>query len=213
MSEDYRPHVIKQGDYLTKLAFNHGFDAEEAWNHEKNEEIRALRASMEMLAPGDVVHLPVAPKEGLPFTAGTTNRYRAKIPGVEVGLVFLDTDGSPMAGEPYTIEGAGAAAAGTSDDSGKVTVRVPVTTREVTILFPDRNLAHLVRIGDLDPPGEESGARQRLAHLGFLSSDAEAGDTGALAEAIRLFQVSRQLPETGAIDEDTIRALAEEHGA
>lgn len=213
MSQQYRPHVVKQGDYLTKLAFVHGFDAFEAWSHEKNREIKAARQSMDMLAPGDIVHLPLTPKEGLPFTAGTVNKYRGKVPTVEVSLVFANVDGEPMSDEPLVVQG-GRTANGSdrTDATGKVTLVVPVTTREVTIAFTRRNESHIVRIGDLDPATEDSGVRQRLAHLGLLSEEVTADPDARLAEAIRLFQVQKRLPETGTLDAETRRALTEEHG-
>ncbi len=52
MSQEMRPYVVRQGDYLVKLAFVHGFDAEEVWNDPKNEEIRGRRADHNILAPG-----------------------------------------------------------------------------------------------------------------------------------------------------------------
>jgi hypothetical protein len=35
MSGDMQPYVVRQGDYLVKLAWVHGFDAEEVWADEK----------------------------------------------------------------------------------------------------------------------------------------------------------------------------------
>jgi len=213
MSNDYRPHVVKQGDYLTKLAFRHGFDAAEVWGHEKNAEIKVSRKSMDMLAPGDVVHLPVTRGEGLPFAPGTTNRYRATVPMTEIHLVFTNADGTPLAGEPFAVTGGFAAASEPkTGGDGKLTLRLPLTTREVTIEFTERNLRRVVRVGDLDPASEESGARQRLTHLGFLSQDTRTGDGQDLGEAVRSFQVASGLPETGALDDETRNALAAEHG-
>lgn len=219
MPADYRPYVIKQGDYLTKLAFTHGFDPTEVWSHEKNKALAASRTSMDMLAPGDIVYLPVAPKPGLPFTPGTTNKYRGKVPSVELTLSFMNVDATPMADEPFVLTGGR-----TSDGSdrttadGKVTLSVPVTTREVTLEFPQRNQLHRVRIGDLDPPTEPSGVRQRLVHLGYLYEPDDTSDLtdeqneARLAEALRQLQIARGLPETGALDDATRKALEEAHG-
>ena len=80
MSEEKRPYVVRQGDYLVKLGFVYGFDAEEVWNDAKNEEIRGRRPDHNVLAPGDIVYIPVKKKEGLPIIKGTTNHYVAKVP-------------------------------------------------------------------------------------------------------------------------------------
>jgi hypothetical protein len=106
MAAPLRPYVVKQGDYLTKLAHTFGFDAEEVWNDPKNAELKQRRADMDVLAPGDVVYLPEASKEGLPLTPGTSNRYTAKVPKIEVTLAFQDGD-APLANEPCEVLGLG----------------------------------------------------------------------------------------------------------
>ncbi|MFT3765690.1 MAG: hypothetical protein QM820_09265 [Minicystis sp.] len=83
MNGELRPYVVRQGDYLTRLAHRFGFDAEEVWNDPKNAEIKKLRSSMEVLAPGDIVYLPEPTRATLPIQKGTTNRYVATIPKVE----------------------------------------------------------------------------------------------------------------------------------
>ena len=38
-----RPYVIRQGDYITKLAHQRGFDADAIWNDPKNQSLRERR--------------------------------------------------------------------------------------------------------------------------------------------------------------------------
>lgn len=213
-----RPYVVKQGDYLTKLAHVHGFDADEVWGHPKNEELRAMRPNPELLAPGDVILIPVLTKEGLSFTAGTTNRYRASVPRIAVDLVFED-EGGPLAEEPYEVRGLrgadGEPLNGQTDADGRVHFEVPVTVREIEILFPRRNVATTALVGDMDPGSEESGIRKRLENLGYLIAgpDLTADREEVLRGALVAFQRSRGLPVTGKLDEDTRKALLEAHGA
>lgn len=67
MSERMVPYVVRQGDYLLKLAQRYGFDAEEVWSHPRNEDLRKLRKDHHILAPGDIVYLPVKANEWLPI--------------------------------------------------------------------------------------------------------------------------------------------------
>ena len=107
MSEDMRPYVVRQGDYFVKLAFVHGFDADEVWSDAKNDEIRGRRADHHILAPGDIVYLPVKKKEGLPIVKGTTNRYTATVPRVVVKLLLQNADGTPRGNKRFWLDGAG----------------------------------------------------------------------------------------------------------
>lgn len=210
---DLRPYVVRPGDYLAKLAHVYGFDADEVWNDPKNDEIRAIRKDHGILAPGDVIFLPVKPRDGLPIEKGTTNRYTVTIPKVDVRLVIKDDAGDPVAGERYIVEGLGSAPEGTTGPDGAVSFAVPVHVREVSLLFPQRNARMVVRVGDLDPLEESSGVAGRLRNLGFLHTSAGASSDAHMAAALRAFQRAHGLPETGSLDEDTRRALKDIHGS
>lgn len=221
MSEKMRPYVVRQGDYLTKLAFVHGFDVDEVWGDPKNDEIRGLRKEHHILAPGDVVYLPVKEKEGLPIQKGVTNRYVAKVPKVVVDLLLMqegsEGDRTPIKNERYVVEGAGEGAEARTGDDGRVTLTVPVHLSEVSILLPERCQRYLVRVGHMDPSAEASGVRARLSHLGYLGHSATGEASSALPsdeelrQAIMAFQAAHQLPETGVADEAMRRALEDSH--
>lgn len=212
-----RPYVVRQGDYLTKLAFVHGFDVDEVWGDPKNDEIRGLRKDHHILAPGDVVYLPVKEKEGLPIQKGVVNRYVAKVPRVDISLVFKDDDGKLIAGEDFEILGSaardGRRSTEQTKDDGSVCISVPVTTREVSVLFPRRGITYVVRVGDMDPHEEMTGVMRRLENLGFYRLDPELGiDHGtALRAAIRAFQRSKGLEPTGELDDTLKKAIADDH--
>ena len=222
MSQDMRPYVVRQGDYLVKLAFVHGFDAEEVWNDPKNEEIRGRRADHNILAPGDIIYLPVKEKEALPIVKGTTNKYKAKVPKVSVKLRFLDGAGV-LAQQAYTIEGAASPDQGTSDEDGQIELTVPVDTTDFVVVFPERNLRFPVRLGHLDPIEERSGLLARLVHLGYLLPSPSALFGGEIAGeeiddgderlscAVRAFQADHLLETTGIVDDATRDALKAAH--
>ena len=180
MSAEMRPYVVRQGDYLTKLAFIHGFDAEEVWNDAKNDEIRGRRVDHNILAPGDIVYFPVKEKEALPIVKGTANKYTAKVPKVPVKLRFRDGAG-PLVQQPYIIEGAASPGEGTCDGDGQIELTVPVDTTEFTVVFPERNLRFSVRLGHLDPIEERSGVLARLVQLGYLLPSPSALFGGEMA--------------------------------
>lgn len=217
--EEMRPYVVRQGDYLVRLAWIHGFDAEEVWKHEKNKELAERRKDHNILAPGDVIYLPVKPKEGLPIQKGATNRYVAKVPRTTMRVRFRDSNG-PLANARFEVKGA-VSAMPTTDGDGVADLIVPVCIAEIDILFPDHKHAFTVRIGHMDPAEEASGVRARLSHLGYLldvpgfdavfSSGLSSEDR--FAEALRDFQRDNHLEPSGVADDATREALVRLHGS
>jgi hypothetical protein len=213
MSGEMQPYVVRQGDYLVKLAWVHGFDAEEVWAHAKNKALADLRKDHHVLAPGDVLFIPVKVKEGLPIRKGEVNRYVAQAPRVDVKLQLRVGD-TALADEPYEVRGlTGPTASGTTDGEGKVSLKVPVSTREIEIVLPGKSISYRVRVGDLDPLAEDSGARMRLSNLGHgAAREGDRCQEETRAWGMRMFLRAAGLPETGEIDEATRAELGRGHG-
>ncbi len=53
-------YIVKYGDWLAKIAEDHGTTVGAIWNHPGNAEHRAKRGSPDVLYPGDVLQIPVA---------------------------------------------------------------------------------------------------------------------------------------------------------
>ncbi len=212
--ERYDAYVVRQGDYLEKLAHTFGFSLEEVWSHPKNAEIRAKRSDHNLLCPGDILYLPVKEQRSLPLRRGVTNRYIAKVPKVEIRLI-LQSEGEPIREEPYVVEGLRKPLEGKTSDIGEVTFSVPINTREVRLLLPEKNVSYPIFVGDLDPIDEPSGVRMRLMHLGYYGwhPQSDGADEQLDREAIRAFQRSNAIEATGVMDEATRVALREAHGS
>jgi hypothetical protein len=222
MSKVMLPYVVRQGDYLAKLAFVQEFDADDVWKDPKNEALAKLRPDPNLLAPGDILYVPEKKaEEGLDIAKGAENNYNAKVPLAEVTLTFQDDDGKPIAGEDYEVLGlTGDGATPPKDktrDDGVVVLKVPVTTREVSVAFPRLGATYVARIGDMDPQEETTGIVKRLANLGFYQPDpaVEMDEETALRGAtlaFQRFQRQQAIDPTGLLDEATKKALLDEHG-
>lgn len=214
-----KPYVIKQGDYLLKLAHLLGFDSEKVWNDAKNAELRAERKDPAMLRPGDVLFIPDEPKARLPLNPKEHNFFVARVPSVKIAVV-LKQDDEPLANQAYVVEGIAEEDPRKTDNDGRVMIELPVHVREVTVRFVESGQRFNLRVGDLDPPETPSGARMRLTSLGFygakLGGGAEryvAHDDVALEGAVRAFQRAQGLDATGQLDATTLRALVDAHGS
>lgn len=216
-----KPYVVKQGDYLEKIAHALGFEADEVWNDPKNAELKQQR-DPNLLHPGDILYVPDRKLQWLPLKAGTDNLYIAKIPRTTVRLAFKDLD-KPRANEPYVIHGLGEPEEGKTDADGVVEINVGVHVAEVVVRFPESDQSYQVRVGHLGPISEPSGVASRLVQLGYMRRpDASEGRSrqpawatpeARLRRAIQAFQRANGLPPTGEVDDATRAALEEAHGS
>jgi Putative peptidoglycan binding domain len=214
-----KPYVIKQGDYLIKLAHILSFDADEVWNHGKNAELKRKRTNHNVLVPGDILYIPEDPPKKNRFTAASTNTFAAFVPRIAV-KVAMNMAGKPMKGETYVVRGIGEdEKEKTTDAQGNVEFQASVHVRDVEVHFPKRNLTRTIAVGGLDPIEEPSGLKMRLTHLGFYTAQPAPGggypgrDDNRLEAAVFAFQTANQLPATGECDDATKAAILAAHGS
>ena len=221
-----RPYVIRQGDYVAKLAHRHGFDAAEVWQLPKNETLRRKRGSPDILYPGDILYIPERDQPGQSVRAGGEQRYRARVPSTTVSLQLLD-DGQPIADQECEVVGVAAAVAGQpvvvkTDGDGRIELDVPVIVDEFEVYVPSLHTTYAVRVGHMDPTAEMLGVVKRLRNLGYLDDDDDDGDEPDeegdfpdededVAAAIAAFQHDRGMIITSVADGALLAALKKAH--
>ncbi len=205
------PYVIKQGDYLAKLAHRFGFDADTMWNDPKNATLRQLRPNPNILLPGDVLYVPDQNKATAmtPLATGTTNTFVSNAPTVTIAMVFRDP---AFASQAFSIQELPELTGLSSQADGTVTFSVPVTCATATLVFTGTGATFPCNIGSLDPIDTLSGVFQRLQHLGFVDTNVTFGVStlDSIRAALRTFKVLRStsstpsgspLPSTGRSDD------------
>ena len=210
----WEPYVVRQGDYLAKLAHRYGFDADAVWNDDRNADLRKLRSDPQTLCPCDILYIP-EPKAPRTFalTVGVTNSFVSTTPTVPISIT-LEHDGQPVASTECVVHGLPELSKVTTGSDGSLTFDIPVTVTSVTLVVPKLGMVRTIKVGHLDPANEPCGIVERLRNLGYLSSGTEALDADlALAHALSDFQVDCGLPETGVADDATIAKLSEAHGS
>lgn len=208
-----RPYVVRQGDYLAKLAAEVGCSEDEIWEHEKNKELRDEARTKEILAPGDVLHVPDRPLLPQSVSIGAENTWRGESALVPITIRFGEGD-RPIAGERYRITGAGDPIEGVSGADGTVAFCVTAHIHSVDVEFPDLLVVHHLRVGHVDPIVTRSGQVSRLRQLGYLGDD-RSGRSARDDEfelAISTFQFDQGLTASGAMDEESVRALERAYG-
>jgi hypothetical protein len=204
------PYVVRQGDYLTGIARRRGFDAQEVWQHPTNAALRERRPNPEVLAAGDILHVPETPAPGHRVTMGTTNRFSGRLPSVVLALSLSGSDGRPQANKRVWVDGE---EAGSTDGDGRIQLRAQATRPSVMLRVEGSADDYLLSIAHLDPIDTDAGVRQRLANLGFLPEDSASVTEQEHTEALRSFQRQMGLDATGAPDAQTTRRLVSEHGS
>lgn len=209
------PYIVRQGDFLQKLAFIKGFDAEEVWNDPRNEELRKLRPNPSLLAPGDILYIPPQQKSKVyPLQKGAKNSYLASVPMTEIELTLKDGK-EPIANEPCEVQGVSGAPA-TTDGDGKLKLKIPCIQRDFTITLTGKDISFHVGVGHLDPLCERNGVVGRLCNLGYLPSDmsdfTEDEVPEIIAIAIASFQADQGQGPTGELDDATRKAIGDAHG-
>jgi hypothetical protein len=79
--EDY---IVKDGDCVSSIAFNHGFFWETLWNSGHNAELKSKRKDPNILQEGDVVHIPELTLKD--ESCATEKRHEFKLKGVPAKL-------------------------------------------------------------------------------------------------------------------------------
>lgn len=211
------PYVIRQGDHLARLAAERGFDPVKVWNDSANEGLRAVRASPQVLAPGDVLYIPEPkPRTPMAVTVGASNRFKMTVPRATIRVSFA-RHGRRHANAAFRVDGfRGAPIEGTTTAEGLAEFDLPLDVRAATLTLVEARLVYRLRVGGLDPASEASGARSRLRHLGYLPTHGHAPSSAEdsaneLTRALRAFQIDHGLEPTGQLDSATQAALAEAH--
>jgi len=205
-----KPYVVKQGDFLARLAYVHGFDADDVWANPKNQELKDTR-DPNVLMPGDLLFIPdkrVQPSK--PLGNGSTNAYTAAIPTVTMSLYLKSPDGAPLAAEPYEVHGVGDIIENVTQGDGLLELEVPVTIRVFQVTLPQQERSFDVHVGHLCPTDQESGTAGQLASLGYLDMPPHAG-VGQIRDdfhaAVAMFQEDNDLAVTGEVDSGTRDAI------
>ncbi|MFO0653353.1 MAG: peptidoglycan-binding protein [Polyangiales bacterium] len=209
-----RPYIVRQGDYVAKIAAQLGCSEDEIWSHEKNKELRESGRTKGVLAPGDVLYVPDVAVKRPAVAIQSGNPFGGNVPRVSVRLIFAER-GEPRSKKKYRVWCSGEKREGTTDDGGALSVDVPVTAAMIRVEFEDPFASYPVWIGHVDPSTEQSGVVVRLRQLGYLPGGGALpdDDDASTTDAVKAFQRDRRLDVTGELDEATRSEIEKAFGS
>lgn len=216
-------HTVKQGEYLSSIALDHGFsDWHTIYDHPNNAELKKKRASPDILLPGDEVFIPDKQEHEESCTTGQTYEFQVTLPKIWLRITLKDETGNAIANEPYKLNIAGRVLDKATDGTGLVQEEIPVGVSRVRLTLKSLGFAWDLYVGHLDPVhdlgGSEaiiSGAQARLNNLGFYCGPVDGVLGPKTKDAVKRFQeavLNRKDPD-GELDQDTRDALTLQHSS
>ncbi len=196
-------YVVRQGDYLAKIARQHGFgDWHTIYDDANNASFRQLRPDPNLIEPGDRIFIPTRQMKISALPAGPPKQYRLRSEPTTLHVVIQDAAGQPAANAPYVLALPDREVKGTTDGSGAVLQTVPVDVERATLRVGDSTIPLL--IGHLDPMppsgnGGVAGVQGRLRNLGYEPGGIDGVMTDETRAAIRAFEARNSMPVTGEI--------------
>jgi hypothetical protein len=211
-------HIVEQGEYLSKIAFENGFsDFHVIWDHPNNAQLKQDRKNPNVLFPGDKLFIP--DMEQRQESGGTDQRhsYTVKQDKLMLRLVLEDIYEKPIANAPCTLVVDDQSFDLTTDGKGKIEHEIPLDAQQGTLTVkgdqtPFQGDVIPIKIGHLDPVDEISGQQTRLNNLGYFAGDTGEVDGSAFVSAVEEFQCDQHLTVDGLCGPKTQARLKEIHG-
>ncbi len=204
-------YTVVPGDCISSIAFTNGFFPDTIWQWPDNEDLRNLRASLNVLDPGDIVFIP--DKRPKSQDAATDQAYRFRLKGVPEKLRFrLVYGGQPIANEAYTLEIDGKPVGnGQTDGNGEVALPILPNARLAKVTV--RGQVFQLKLGHLDAIDEMNGVQMRLQNLGYYAGPIDGVLNPDTEEALVAYQFDKNLDLSGEADDATKAALVQDAGA
>jgi len=208
-------YVVKRGDCIASIAYEHGHFWETIMNDPANLELKGARKDYHVLLPGDRLTIPpIRQKE---VSAETDRLHKFQLNGApEVfQMRLLDVNDEPRANLRYVLVIDGNSFSGTTDEQGELKQCIPPNARQGRILLgsgADTEEIEL-RLGDLDPTRAITGAQARLTNLGFDCGPVDGILGPKTRKAIQRFQKANELEQTSELDDATLQELETMHGS
>jgi hypothetical protein len=210
--------VVQAGDYMTAIAYRYGTTVQDLLADPSNAALKTSRPNPEILAPLDLVRVPLSAPNLISLNMGTTNSFTSTPPTVKVNVVLSADDGTPLAGKAVTTDPPIGDAPLSTDGSGLLTLDVSVLQKTVDVTVTETGESFCIRVGYLDPESTDTGILSRLRHMGHVGTDSAFAlrrpdlmaldldlDSLSLPPAVQSFQAANGKDETGVLD-DALRA-------
>ena len=205
-------YQVKQGDCISSIAFEHGFFADTIWNYPNNAELKEKRQDPNVLMPGDVVFIPDKRLKEVPEPTNFVHKFKCKNTPEKFKIQLLIED-EPRANEEYELEIEDLKFEGKTDSQGRLEQSIPPNAKQGKLILKKDGMVFELRLGNLNPSDEITGAQGRLRNLGLYFGAIDGQMSDDLEQAIQEFQIIKNIEPDGELSEETKDALKQDYGA
>lgn len=226
MSEIYK---VKQGDYLVKIAKEHGFsDYRRIYDHDKNKKFRKKRPTPNLIYPGDKIYIPDKELKEKSCQTGLKHIFTLQRPKSLVHIALKNIGGEPLSITKYELKTKSktytrSISGGDNeikDNLSRGVIYEKVNTNEgegeLKIWLDDEDnepdYTYTIKIGYLDPIKETTGIQSRLNNLGFDCGKVDGIKGPKTKEAVKNFQQKYGLKMDGVPGKRSQGKLKEIYG-
>jgi N-acetylmuramoyl-L-alanine amidase len=212
-------HVVEQGHYVSKLAKQRGFtNFKTIWDHPANKELKKLRTTPNVLAPGDKLFIPE--KKPRTEVRSTDSQHKFTLLGkpLKLRVVVHDVTDKPVSGKPCELKVTDSPDVTplNTDGSGMVEREIKPDAAKGKLTLKDAGLPIDLDldllIGHLDPLDTITGQKARLNNLGYNAGDVNDQVTLQFKSAVEEFQCDQKLAVDGVCGPNTQAKLKTAYG-
>lgn len=211
-------HVVKQGEYLAKIAKIYGFSNWRAiYDHPDNAEFRKKRSNPNIIYPGDKVVIPDKISKEISEQTEQRHKFQLKVEGLWLRLVIKDLDDQPLSKIAYKLKIGDLTFEEMTNSDGLIEHKIPEGVGSGVLYINEWALP--LKIGHLDPIEKVTGWQARLDNLGYYGGpiDGKINDDDGkprlfLKSAIEEFQQDNKLNVDGIMGGETMKNLKKVHG-
>lgn len=211
MSEETRRKVA-QGESVESIAAETGHYWPSLWDHPENGALRGKRQSPHILRPGDELVIPRPRPKTVSVISGAQHAFRRRgIPSRLRLQVMLHW--KPRAHEKYVlIVDNKDQVEGCTDEQGFIDCPISPTACAATLEVGEGGNQQTLRLRlrYLDPIDDDSGVKQRLHNLGYLTT-ADAEEEQAAQEALSALAAENVTNDSASRKCRAQRALVKKH--
>jgi len=210
-------YTVKQGEDIESIAYRNGLFWQTVWQDPGNDELRNHRRHPNALLPGDKVHIPKKRIQQVSASTDAKSRFRLKGVPSKLHLVLLDADEQPRANLEYRLSIDGELADGKTSAAGEIIETIAPDAQVCMLTVGQTETGteeeYEVDLGYMDPVETLSGVQGRLNNLGFECGEPDGQLSPQTTAAIRAFQKTHSLSETGELNAAVCDKLVKTHGS
>src|ERR1051325_2772781 len=207
-------YTIQDGDCIESIAYLTGHIWQTIWNHPRNTDLKASRASHNILVAGDQIFIPDKVEKTVDCPTDARHTFVRKGVHCKLRVCILEA-GIPRAHEHYRLVIDDVKVlTGTTDGEGWIEVAIPANAQKGDLMVGENPLQppYALKLGGMDPITETKGLQKRLRNLGYNCQVTGKLDDATQA-ALAMFQKGEDLDATGKPDSNTLKKLKKRFGS